>query len=37
MGDGGGDDAGLVRHDVVAEELEWGGWGGEVVYVGWGA
>lgn len=35
MGDGGGDKAGLVWGDVVAEELEGSWWGGEVVYEGW--
>lgn len=37
MGDGGGDEAGFVGGNVVAEELEGGRWDREMVYVGWGA
>lgn len=32
-----GNEARLVRGDVVAEEVEWGGWGRDVVNLGCGA
>lgn len=36
-GGGRGEDEGFVGGEVVAEELEWGRWGLESVYLGGGA